>query len=477
MSALRQAAAPAGTGTAYPADGVPGPRTDPGLRERLAASAARRDAGVQLRTEEFSAWLAERGQAHRFVVARIPFAALDGWDFAPETGNLHHRSGRFFTVEGLSVRTTAGAVASWQQPIIRQHEVGVLGILMKEFDGVPHFLMQAKMEPGNPNLLQLSPTVQATRSNYTRVHGGAAVRYLEYFMGPRRGRTVCDVLQSEHGSWFYRKNNRNVIVETTEDVPAHEDFCWLTLGQLYELLGRDNTVNMDSRTVLSALPLPDGAGGAPDGGGEALLTDAEMQGWLTSHRSEHAWHIERVPLLGLPDWYRTDDEVARHDGRFFRLVAVSVRAGSREVARWSQPLLEPVGMGVTAFVVRDIGGVRHVLVQAKAEGGLPGVVELGPTVQCVPDNHPADRWPFLLDHVLSAGPARVLYSAVHAEEGGRFRNAESRYLVVEADDRVPARPPAEYAWLTVPQLSDMVRQGRQVNVQARTLLACLASLA
>ncbi|MEU8461544.1 NDP-hexose 2,3-dehydratase family protein [Streptomyces sp. NPDC029003] len=453
------------------------PRTDRALTERLAASAARRGAGVQLRTEEFAEWLAGRGRAHRFEVSRIPFAALDGWGFAPGSGNLEHRSGRFFTVEGLSVETTAGPVASWRQPIIRQHEVGVLGILVKEFDGVPHFLMQAKMEPGNPNLLQLSPTVQATRSNYTRVHGGTAVRYLEHFMGPRRGRILSDVLQSEHGSWFYRKSNRNMIVETDEDVPPHEDFCWLTLGQLYELLGRDNTVNMDARTVLSALP-PLAAGPRErEEEGPALLSDAEVQGWLTAHRAEPEWRIDRVPLDGLPGWYRTDEEIARHDGRFFRVVAVSVRAASREVGSWSQPLLEPNGLGVTAFVVRDVGGVRHVLVQAKMEGGLPGVVELAPTVQCVPENHPAGRWPFLLDDVLSADPARILYSAVHAEEGGRFRNAESRYLVVEADGRLPRELPPQYAWLTVGQLSDLVRQGGRVNVQARTLLACLASLA
>ncbi|WP_199493566.1 NDP-hexose 2,3-dehydratase family protein, partial [Marinitenerispora sediminis] len=32
------------------------------------------------------------------------------------------------------------------------------------------------------------------------------------------------MLQSEHGAWFHRKSNRNVIVEAAGDVPAHEDF-------------------------------------------------------------------------------------------------------------------------------------------------------------------------------------------------------------------------------------------------------------
>ena len=32
--------------------------------------------------------------------------------------------------------------------------------------------MQAKIEPGNINKIQLSPTIQATKSNFTQKHGG-----------------------------------------------------------------------------------------------------------------------------------------------------------------------------------------------------------------------------------------------------------------------------------------------------------------
>ena len=59
---------------------------------------------------------------------------------------------------------------NWDQPIIIQNEKGILGILK---DSVKNkYLLQAKVEPGNKNRLQLSPTVQATKSNYQRVHGG-----------------------------------------------------------------------------------------------------------------------------------------------------------------------------------------------------------------------------------------------------------------------------------------------------------------
>ncbi|WP_347359799.1 NDP-hexose 2,3-dehydratase family protein [Streptomyces sp. 150FB] len=151
-------------------------------------------------TEQCLDWLAEQRAGSAFSVDQVPFAQLDGWGFDPGTGNLGHHSGRFFTIEGLRVHLEPAHVEQWTQPIIVQREIGILGILVKEFDGVLHCLMQAKMEPGNSNLVQLSPTVQATRSNYSGVHKGRAIPYLDYFRAPRRSTVLADSLQSEQGS-------------------------------------------------------------------------------------------------------------------------------------------------------------------------------------------------------------------------------------------------------------------------------------
>ncbi|MFD9457901.1 NDP-hexose 2,3-dehydratase family protein [Streptomyces sp. NPDC059985] len=447
-------------------------RVDEGLPLRLSRStgAAR---GAAAHTADVHAWLEERRRAHRFRVDRIAFADLDGWSFDPDTGNLGHRSGKFFTVEGLRVTTGSdGRERTWHQPIIRQPEVGILGILVKEFDGVPHFLMQAKMEPGNRNLLQLSPTVQATRSNYTKAHKGADVRYIEYFTQPGRGRVLADVLQSEHGSWFYRKSNRNMLVEAVGDVPEHDDFRWLTLGEIGELLRQDNLVNMDARTVLACAPLQDTEA-------VALHSDTELLSWFTAERSRHDVSAERVPLAGIPGWKRGEDSIDHEEGRYFSVVAVGVQAGSREVSGWTQPLFEPTGVGVTAFLTRRIGGVPHLLVHARVEGGFADTVELGPTVQYTPPNYahlPREERPPFLDLVLGADPARIRYEALHSEEGGRFLNAESRYLFLDTDeDQAPLQAPPGYLWATPAQLTGLLRHNHYLNVQARTLLSCLTS--
>ncbi|ABP54632.1 NDP-hexose 2,3-dehydratase family protein [Salinispora tropica] len=448
------------------------PRSGSTLTERLARSAVATE-GAGIATSDVPDWLAAERLACRTRVRQIPFADLDGWSFRAGSGNLRHRSGRFFTVEGLHVvRPDVGM--EWQQPIIVQTEIGILGILAKEFDGTLHFLMQAKVEPGNPNLVQLSPTVQATRSNYTKAHGGTAVKYLEHFLDPPPGGVLTDVLQSEHGAWFYRKRNRNMIVEITGEVPADERFRWLTLGQLGRLLQQDNVVNMDSRTVLASAPLA-----YPEHG--AIRSDADVASWFTGQRASHEVRAHRIPLAQVAGWCRDEHRIYRPDQRYFRVLAVAVEGANREVSSWSQPLIEPVAPGVVGFAYRTFAGVPHVLVHARVEGGFLDTVELAPTVQCVPANYTqasaAQRPPFL-DLMLEAPPERVRYAATHSEEGGRFRNAESRYLVVATDEAAtPTEAPPGYHWVTPGQLSWLAGHSRYVNVQARTLLAILQTRA
>ncbi|MER7045019.1 NDP-hexose 2,3-dehydratase family protein [Streptomyces jumonjinensis] len=456
---------------AAPAPAAVRPREDRAQADRMALSAAT-GKGAHIRTEDVCAWLAERRRATAVHVARIPFAELDEWRFERGTGNIAHRSGRFFTVEGMQVTEDDGPRREWQQPVIRQPEVGILGILAKEFDGVLHFLMQAKSEPGNTNPLQLSPTVQATRSNYTKAHGGTDVQLIDYFVRPDRDRVIADVLQSEQGSWFYRKSNRNMIVETADEIPARDDFRWLTLGQIAELLHEDDVVNMNARSVLACVPYRDTAPGA-------LLSDVQLLSWFTGERSRRDVRAHRIPLASVRGWKHGVEAIEHEEGRYFKVVAVSVRGGNREVAGWNQPLIEPVGAGLAAFLVREIDGVPHVLVHARAEGGFLDTVELAPTVQCTPGDYAhlpaADRPPFL-DAVLDAPLSRIRYQAVHSEEGGRFLNARSRYLAVDAAT-ASLDPPPGYAWATPAQLRALTRHGHYLNMEARTLLACLNATA
>jgi oxidase EvaA len=439
-------------------------------------------------------WLADFGRRAHACVELVELDTLRDWYSDPATGNICHEAGKFFSISGLAVDIPGGPVEHWQQPIIIQPEVGILGIIVKEFDGVLHCLMQAKVEPGNDNGLQISPTVQATRSNYTRVHGGRAVPYLKYFVEAAETAVIADVRQSEQGSWFHRKRNRNMIVEITGDIEVLDGFRWLTLGEVHRLLAVDDLINMDARTVLSCLPLAGPKlgrvyGSAPDDLHASLIRSCSeesgslhpMSGilsWITERRTQTGITTAMVPLNSVEGWQRAPTRIRHESGLFFDVVGVSVTAGGREVNQWMQPMLEPHGTGVVAFMVRDIGGVLHVLVRARVEPGFVDMIELAPTVQCTPDNYsclpPAARPPYL-DEVLAAPQERVRFATMLSEEGGRFYHARNSYRIIETDLDPLAEPP-DFRWLTVRQLDELLRHSHYVNVQARTMIACLHAM-
>ena len=102
-------------------------------------------------------WIKAKNGEVNNQIEQIPLDKMRLWKFDEITGNIVHESRRFFSIEGIRVETNWGNVPMWEQPIINQPEIGFLGILAKKINGILHFLMQAKIEPGNLNTVQISP--------------------------------------------------------------------------------------------------------------------------------------------------------------------------------------------------------------------------------------------------------------------------------------------------------------------------------
>lgn len=456
--------------------------------------------------EEFHRWFEDCERRSPLLVEQIPFSDLQRWQRAPETGDLVHDSGKFFRVEGLHVATNFGTIPEWEQPIINQPEIGILGLIVKEFAGTYYCLVQAKMEPGNARLNQLCPTVQATKSNYTRVHAGRQPKYLEYFLALDKHKVIYDQLQSEQGGRFFRKRNRNIIIEVKEDLPLEEGFCWLTIGEIRELTKLDNFVNMEARTVLSCVPLIDSRlslspysivsisdlesmlSNIPltpfgrallrslhSGEEESVCTHDALISWITGLKVHYELTTRYVPLNKVRSWIVTPNEIRHESGNFFSVIAVRAASGNREVQGWTQPLIAEYQHGLVGFLCQRQNGILHFLVCAKVEPGHQDIIELSPTVSCseIARRRVDGRLPPFAEEFLDAiGNTRHI-SALQSEEGGRFYHFQNRYEVVEIEESRSLDVPTNYAWMTLRQIRTFMRYNNMFNIEARGVLACL----
>lgn len=437
------------------------------------------------------AWLREQNEKIKVNVNEVRFSDLKGWHF-DENRNLCHDTGRFFSIEGIEVTTNWGKVSSWKQPIINQPEIGYLGIITKKMNGMLYFLLQAKVEPGNVNNVQLSPTIQATKSNYTQAHGGAKPLYLEYFQGATKEQVLLDQLQSEQGARFLRKRNRNIIIQVQEDdLPIYDNFIWLTLGQIKHLARIDNLVNMDTRTVISGIPLFTHVedffvlSGKTTFESEmlqscltrknSLYTKTQILSWITSLKCEYELDVKRIDMTEVNDWVIDEYKIHHKDNKFFNVIAAEVAISNREVKTWSQPLVQPVQQGLVAFICKKINGVHHFLVQAKVESGNFDVVEIAPTVQCLTGSYHNAKHdlPFLKD-ILDATSEQIKIDTLQSEEGGRFWREQNRNVIIEVGDEFPVEVPRNYTWMTLNQLITFLEYNNYLNIQARSLVSLVS---
>ena len=178
----------------------------------------------------------------------------------------------------------------------------------------------------------------------------------------------------------------------------------------------------------------------------------------------------------MEQWVLNDNSIHHIDEKYFRVIAVDVEIENREVATWTQPMIQPAQKGICAFVCKEINGVLHFAVQAKLECGNFDVIEFAPTVQALTGNYRLtgiDNLPFL-KYVLNAPKEKVIFDTLQSEEGGRFYREQNRNLMVMADDSIGEELPENFIWMTLQQLLMFIRFNNYINIQARSLLAAIS---
>ena len=399
----------------------------------------------------------------------IPFKKATDWLFDPVSQNYRHKKSNFFSIDGIKVSTNSKHIENWEQPIINQNEVGILGILVKFFNGIPYLLMQAKIEPGNINYVQVSPTLQATRSNFTRKHMGKAPLYLDYFLN-MKGNIIVDQLQSEQGARFRKKRNRNMVIEIKEEIKIHDNFFWVTIDQLMSLFELDNTVNMDTRSVLSQFLFFNNNHSEDN---FHLNEFKDIVHWITNLKFKYYLKIQDIPINSISHWKIDEYKIYHTSNKFFEVLPVKVNIEGREVSKWNQPMIKALEPGICAIIIKKINDVYHLLLQGKVECGNFDIVEIAPTVQCLTGSYntkESDKLPYL-SYVLNCSKENIIYDVMQSEEGGRFYKEQNRNMIIEAVDSFSLDIPENFIWISLKQTKALILFNNYINIQARSLIA------
>lgn len=445
--------------------------------------------GIANSMSDLEAWIKELNAKTYVNIQECSINSGNMWFYDDYNGEVLNRKRSFFSIKGMRYFINDEFIS--EQPVILQSEIGYLGIICKEIGGVLHFLMQAKIEPGNVNCVQISPTLQATKSNFTRAHGGNFPPYFEYFEHAERYHVIYDQIQSEQAARFYRKRNRNMIMAVDEEVEVLPNFQWMTLGQIKRLMEIDNLVNMDTRTVLAGIPLVTEHLNSEereqiracfrDKSLYFSVFEAEPDRYLpdiyqkiNNYKMFHEVSVVTVPLNQLVDWRVDSYGITCRKQADFMVRYYDIEIHGREVRRWNQPLFKALGEATFGMLTRVLDGKRQFLVKLKAEIGCFDSVELGPAIQWEASHDPAkdDLVERAFQESLREGTG-ILCNVLLSEEGGRFFHEQNRNVIIDIGDKNLELLPEDYLWVDYGTLNYLVQVNNCLNIQLRNLLALI----
>ena len=409
-------------------------------------------------SQKITKWLKKQGKKHLLKVKIINLSKLNNWKV--NKIKIYHQSKKFFQIVGIKVISNFYK-NNWDQPIIIQNEVGILGIIKNI--KTKKYLLQAKVEPGNINKLQLAPTVQATKSNFSRVHGGNKVPYIEYFL---RIKKISRYNQSEQGFRYFHKFNSNILIKNIKNIKKEPNFYWFSKKEIKDLICKKNIINMDTLSVLSSV-LKKTKKDHP------INTKKKINNWLKILDKKFYIKVKVINFDKLKDWSVNLKNITHKKKKHFSVIGVNVETNRREVNNWSQPILKGKNMAFAGFIKTKINNTDHYLCRYILKPGLKKNV-IGCTINTSDMSTYFENTSFnSIEKFFFSKEAKknIVYDNILSDEGGRFYKCQIRYMISAITYEKVKKIPKNYIWVSYNQIVEMIKNKR-LDIESRLLFAC-----
>ena len=392
---------------------------------------------------------------------------LNNLEYWSKNNNLiHHTSGKFFKIIGIDVKSNMIG-KNWDQPIIVQKELGILGIIKDKIKN--RYLLQAKVEPGNKNKLQLSPTVQATKSNYNRVHGGKKIPYLNFFLKNKNN----FVSQSEQGYRYLYKSNYNSLLTIKKNIRALNNYFWLDKEDIKKIIKKKSIFNMDTISVFSTFILKDKLD-------IPLYSMDKILKWISAKDKLFNLSVKIKPLNKLRDWKVGDDKIVHKKKNHFSVIGINIKSNKREIKEWDQPIIKGKKLALAGFLICHFNKTKHYLCKYNKKPGLRNsTLSCSVNTSDIINYKKNNNLTFFQNELLNNfflkkknKKFKTVYENILSDEGGRFYNCEIKYKALLINENFKLKLPNDYIWISQNRMVKMIKK-KKIDIEARLLFGCI----
>jgi dTDP-4-dehydro-6-deoxy-alpha-D-glucopyranose 2,3-dehydratase len=402
------------------------------------------------------AWINKQKINNKLKIKKIYKNNLKQWKVNDNI--IYHKHKSFFSIKPYVFKQYK---KKWFQPLIIQKEEGILGIIKKRISNKDYYLLQAKAEPGNINSIQISPTVQATKSNYLRKHGGKKTFYLDYFLKKINKTIILSSLKlSEQGTRFLNKKNKNILLEIKNlKLPKKSNFIWLDKKNIKYLIKQNNVLNMDTISIFSSAIKKNKLENPINSFSDLLNILKKCKKFLYIKKKQ----IKFSNLIG---WKIDKNVFFDFNKNFFSIFFIEVNANMREVKKWDQPIISDHYSSINGFIIYKYNKITHYLLKAVQE---PGSSDPKFT-STISEKNLLIKDLKKLDYSNFFKKKNHLFNVINSDEGGRFFKNQSRNIVCETNNHNKIKLKKNFIWASHNQLIELINKNL-LTIEARNLFA------
>jgi len=395
----------------------------------------------------------------KFSVSKLILKKTKKWYFEDE---IFHESKKFFKIQGFRIKTNFPYLKSYDQALINQDEIGYLIIFCKRIKKKLFFLLQLKAEPGNKNIIQLSPTIQATKSNYSRIHKGKNVKFLDIFK--KNNNVLLNICQPEQGTRYLNKYNRNIILILNRKIKINSNYLWVDKQELFEISKKNNLLNMDTISIFSCFLKKNEYE-------NSLLRLSQIESIYQEFIQSQKMYVKKISLHDMLKWKFTKNAIYDVNKLFFSIFSLNVNTSIREVKNWCQPIISDHRQGLNILLIKRYNDTLHYLVKVVYE---PGYSKPFFTSTIIIKNYNKNNY----DHqkqnfITKIKNKEKLLDVKNSDEGGRFYHNIMRNLVYNIKDDFNMEFKKDiFIWVSYNQMIDLIKK-RRLSIEVRNLFGLL----
>ena len=401
-------------------------------------------------------WISNQKKKNLMNVVKTSSSNVDNWKVGEK--KIYNLKKAFFSILPFEFKMNT---KKWYQPLIIQKEVGILGILKKKIKSEDYYLLQAKVEPGNSNGIQLSPTIQATKSNYLRKHGGKSTSYLNFFIKQsKKNKILSSFRLSEQGTRYFNKSNKNILIDLkNQKIKKLKNFIWVNRKNLQYLLNKKNLLNMDTISVISCSIKKNNFDKPLNNFQNILRTIKNIKKNIQVKK-------KIVSFADLKSWKILNDKIFDIEKKFFSIIFLKIKSNSREVNKWSQPIISDHFISLNGFLIKKVNKTNHYLLNATQE---PGLNDPKFTSSVSIKNYRKSIKNKKIKFLNFLSKKNVL-KFVNSDEGGRFYKNESHNIISIISEKDNIILPKNFIWASHNQVVNLIKKNL-LTIEARNLFA------